>query len=266
VGRLTAVAGWLVASRRRRSALLATAGTLLVLTGGWLWFRDSSLVAVTRVTVTGETGPDAGAVRSALMASARSMTTLDVQTGRLYAAVSAFPVVRSLRVSTQFPHGMRIQVVEQLPVAEVVLGGRPIAVAPDGTLLHDLASLPALPKLGLSVAPGGPRLADQQALESLAAARAVPRLLASRIALISVVAGRGLVAQVRGGPTVYLGDGRRLAAKWAAAAAVLDDPGSAGAAYIDVTDPGRPAAGSTLPPAAAAGATPPTTAGAPQGQ
>ena len=49
------------------------------------------------------------------------MTTLDVQTGRLYAAVSAYPVVRSLEVTTQFPHGMRIHVVERLPVAMVIV-------------------------------------------------------------------------------------------------------------------------------------------------
>jgi cell division septal protein FtsQ len=240
----------LVASRGRRVAVLATLTTLVVLGGGWLWFRDSSLVSVTRVTVTGENGPDAGAIRSALKASARSMTTLDVQTGRLYAAVSAFPVVESLRVTTQFPHGMCIRVIEQLPVAEVVLGGRRIAVASDGTLLHDLASLPALPKLALGVAPGGPRLAERRALEALAAARAAPHLLSSRIAWISLVPGRGLVARMRSGPAVYLGDASRLAAKWAAAVAVLDDPGSAGAAYIDVTDPRRPAAGASPPPTA----------------
>jgi hypothetical protein len=40
-----------------------------------------------------------------------------------------------------------------------------------------------------------------------------------------------------------MGDTRRLAAKWRAVVAVLADPGSVGASYIDVTDPGRPAAG-----------------------
>lgn len=218
----------------------------LVLGGGWLWFRDSPLVSVNKVTITGASGPDAAAVRTALEASARSMTTLDVQTSRLYAAVSAYPVVQALRVTTQFPHGMRIRVVEQLPVANVVVAGRRIAVAPDGALLHDLASVPFLPTIELSVPPGGPRLTDSLDLESLAAARTAPRLLRARIETISVLSGHGLVARIHDGPAVYLGDGSRLRAKWSAVVAVLADSNSAGASYIDVTDPGRPAAGVTV--------------------
>ena len=45
----------------------------------------------------------------------------------------------------------------------------------------------------------------------------------------------GLEAQLRNGPKVYFGTDDDLGAKWAAAAAVLADSGSAGADYIDVT-------------------------------
>lgn len=222
---------------------MAILGAALLLGGGWLWFRDSPLVAVQKVTVTGENGPDAGTIRSALVASARSMTTLDVQTNRLYAAVSAYPVVRELRVSTQFPHGMRIRVLEELPVAQVVVGGRRIAVAADGTLLRDLASVPMLPTIELLAPPGGPRLVAGTALQELHAARSAPRPLLSRITVISEERGLGLVVRLHDGPAVYLGDDRSLRVKWSAAVAVLGDPGSAGASYIDVTDPRRPAAG-----------------------
>jgi cell division protein FtsQ len=232
-----------MATRPRRIAAVAALGAMLALGGGWLWFRDSPLVAVQRVTVVGENGPDAGAIRSALVASARSMTTLNVQSGRLYAAVSAYPVVRSLRVSTQFPHGMRIRVIEELPVAQVVLGGRRTALASDGTLLHDLASVPTLPTIELAGLPGGPRLVQRSALEELAAARTAPRPLRPRIMLISIVREQGLMVRLADGPMVFLGDAHSLRAKWSAAVAVLDDPGSTGASYIDVTDPRRPAAG-----------------------
>ena len=53
----------------------------------------------------------------------------------------------------------------------------------------------------------------------------------------------GLEAQLRNGPQLYFGDDDHLGAKWAAAAAVLADSGSAGADYIDVTVASRPAAG-----------------------
>ena len=48
---------------------------------------------------------------------------------------------------------------------------------------------------------------------------------------------------LRDGPVVYFGSSDQLAAKWSAVTAVLASPTSAGADYIDVTDPGRPAAG-----------------------
>jgi hypothetical protein len=64
-----------------------------------------------------------------------------------------------------------------------------------------------------------------------------------RLTEVMTVAGHGLVAQVRQGPSIYFGDSTALAAKWSAALAVLADPGSQGASYIDVTDPDRPAAG-----------------------
>ena len=66
------------------------------------------------------------------------MTTLDVHLGQLRTAVAPYPVVKDLRVSTQFPHGMRIQVIEQLPVGALIAGGETVAASADGTLLHDV--------------------------------------------------------------------------------------------------------------------------------
>jgi hypothetical protein len=67
--------------------------------------------------------------------------------------------------------------------------------------------------------------------------------LAPKISQVTRVAPHGLVAQIRGGPAIYFGDLTELAQKWIAASEVLADAGSAGALYIDVTDPERPAAG-----------------------
>lgn len=223
------------------AALVLMLGVLLA--GAWFWLRDSSLVSVERVSVTGESGPDASAIRSALISAARNMTTLDVQMGQLRTAVYPFPAVKDLQVSTQFPHGMRIRVIEQLPVAAILVGGRRITVAADGTLLHDLAATSSLPLVPLSVPPGGPRLTDASAVGAVALLAAAPYQLLSRISEVTTVAGHGLVAQVRGGPSIYFGDAAQSRAKWTSAAAVLADPSSAGAVYIDVTDPMRPAAG-----------------------
>jgi cell division protein FtsQ len=243
--------------------LVALVVLACLLGGGWLWFRDSSLVAVKRVTVTGASGPDAGQIRRALVAAAQGMTTLDVSLGQLRTAVAPYPVVKNLQVTTQFPHGIRIQVVEQIPVGVVSVAGTTIAVASDGTLLHGLSGASALPRIPLAVAPGGTRLtgAARNAVSLLAVA---PYRLLPHLAQVTTTAEHGLTVEVRNGPALYFGKATDLAAKWAAAVAVLADPHSAGATYIDVSDPTRPAAGApTL--AVAGGQTPATSSTAATG-
>jgi cell division protein FtsQ len=225
---------------------------LAVLGGGWIWVRDSSLVAVRRVSIGGVYGPDAVQIRSALRLAALNMTTLDVRPAQLRTAVAPYPVVKNIRVSTQFPHGMRIQVVEQLPLGALVAGGETVAASGDGTLLRDAptASLPSIPVPSL---PGGTTVTDQSALNALALLAATPPRLTARIAQVVTDSAHGLVVELRSGPSIYFGDASDLDAKWASATAVLGDPSSAGASYIDVTDPARPAAGVSEQAVAAAG-------------
>jgi cell division protein FtsQ len=231
----------LLGPRARTVALVAA--VLALLGGAWLWVRDSSLVAVHRVTVTGISGPDSGQIRRALTAAASNMTTLDVRMNDLRTAVAPYPVVKTLHVSTQFPHGMRIKVVEQIPVGAIVVGGRSIPVAGDATLLHDVVATGSLPSIPVRALPAGSSVTDAQARGAVAVLAAAPYQLLAHISQVTSVATHGLVAQIRAGPSIYFGDTTRLQAKWSAAAEVLADPGSAGAVYIDVTDPRRPAAG-----------------------
>ncbi len=229
--------------RRARLSLLCLTVLVALLGAGWLWFRDSSLVAVDHVTVTGQTGLDSGQIRAALVAAARSMTTLHVRIGRLRTAVAPYPVVRDLKVSAQFPHGMRIEVIERSPVGAVLVGGRSIAVAGDGTLLYDVPASSSLPVIPLPVPPGGKRVSDTRGREEIALLGAAPQPLLAKVSQVTTDASHGLIAQIRGGPSVYFGAASQLEAKWVSAEAVLADAGSAGAQYIDVTDPQRPVAG-----------------------
>jgi cell division protein FtsQ len=223
--------------------VIAVTVVLLALLGGaWLWVRQSALVAVKRVTVAGASGPDAAQIRSALISAARDMTTLDVQMSHLRTAVSPYPVVKSLQVTTQFPHGMRIRVVEQVPVALVDVDGRRTPVAGDGTLLPTVTTSGLLPVITLSVAPGGTRLTGMAHSETQLLA-AAPYPLLARIEEATSDGTHGLAVQLRSGPRVYFGSGGELSAKWRAVAAVLASSSSAGAEYIDVSDPFRPAAG-----------------------
>lgn len=217
-------------------ALLALAG------GGWMWLRNSSLVAVQRVTIIGVSGRDAHQIRAALSSAAHNMTTLDVKMSALRTAVAPYPVVKRLDVSTSFPHRMRIEVVEQVPVAMITAAGVSVAVSADGTLLHGTSLPGSLPTISLPVSPGGTRVSGStlQLVRLLAAA---PYQLLPKVSQASDSGAQGLEAQLRNGPKLYFGNDDDLGAKWAAAAAVLADSGSAGADYIDVTVPSRPAAG-----------------------
>ena len=238
--------------RLRVWLVLGAVGALALLGGAWVWLRDSPLVSVDRVTVTGLSGPDAGQIRVALGLAARNMTTLDVHLGQLRTAVAPYPVVKNLPGSTQFPHGMRIHVIEQLPVGAIVAGGETIAASADGTLLHDVPTT-ALPTVTLRSLPGGSHVTDPTAMSALALLAATPQRLEARISQVTTAPPRGLVVQLRSGPAIYFGTSSALRAKWAAATEVLAAPASAGAAYIDVSDPERPAAGVSSQALAAAG-------------
>ncbi len=236
--------------------MLAVLGVVIVLLlGAWLWLRDSSLVAVKRVRVTGASGPDAARIRAALVRAALNMTTLDVQMGQLNNVVAPYPVVKRLQVTTQFPHGLLIRVIEQVPVGAITVDGRSLAVAADGTVLHDVPATGSLPVIPLRVPPGGSRITDPQALAAVAVLAAAPPQLLAHVSQVTTIAGHGLVAQLRHGPSIYFGDASRLDAKWDAVAAVLAGSASAGALYIDVTDPQRPAAGSGSSTATGTGST-----------
>lgn len=214
-----------------------------------MWLRDSSLVSVEHVKISGVQGADAASIRSALRSAAESMSTLDVQVGRLRTAVAPFPEVKDLEVATQFPHGMSIRVIVRRPVGLIQLPGRDVAVAADRTLLRGASLASQLPVIPASVPPVGRRLTDASAAREVAVLAAAPAGLLSRIGQVTSVAGHGPVAQMRSGPSIYFGDAAQLGRKWTAATEVLADPSSAGASYIDVTDPEHPAAGATTTPA-----------------
>src|SRR2546421_8116905 len=81
---------------RRRSVILSALLAALLL-GAWFWLRDSSLVAIKRVTITGVSGPDAAQIRAALSKAARNMTTLHIRMDQFHMAVGPYPVVKYLQ-------------------------------------------------------------------------------------------------------------------------------------------------------------------------
>ncbi len=225
---------------RFRRWLLALLAAGLVLAAGYqFWLRDSTLVAVEDVSVTGLTTKDASRVRMALTSAAHSMTTLHVQEEELEEAVRAYPVVRAIEVRTDFPHGLAIHVVEHRPAA--LVDGLP--VAGDGTILRGLPVEGKLPAISSRGNLHGNRLTDAAALHAARVAGGAPSALRPRLERVGLRSGDGIVVEVRDGPELIFGDATQVRAKWLAATRVLADPEAAGATYIDVRLPGRPAAG-----------------------
>jgi cell division protein FtsQ len=241
--------------RRLRLAVIVLALATGLLWGGWLWLRHSSLAAVRRVQISGVHGPEARAIDAALTTAARHMSTLDLHMGALRAAVAPFAVVRGVRATASFPHSLRIRVLEQPPVASLVAGGTRTAVAADGVVLGPALLSGSLPTVTASAAPpAGHRIGDRTLGEALAVLGAAPAPLA-RLVQRAYTGAQGLAVVMRGGLTAYFGDESRPHAKWLSLALVLASERSAGASYVDVRVPARPAAGfapGTAPPGAQA--------------
>ena len=237
------------ACRACRGGLSGPSPSLALLIAGLLWLRDSSLVAVKHVEVIGLSGPETARVTRQLESAARDMTTLHVRGDQLRSVVAPYPVVKDLRVSTDFPHGLKITVVENTPVAVVTVDGAKTPVAADGKLLRGAEPARRCRSVPLSVSrrrrPRGRQGRPRRRSRALAAA---PAALRARVTRDLDEGRRASRSTLRDGPELRFGGADRLDAKWAAAAAVLAED-SRGATYLDLRYPERPAAGGLEDPA-----------------
>ena len=96
----------LTVTRRGRRLLRLGLGLVVVLAlaaGGWMWLRDSSLVAVRDVQITGVTASDGEQVKAALEGAALEMTTLHVRRRTLRDATANLTLGRPTRGQHRLP-------------------------------------------------------------------------------------------------------------------------------------------------------------------
>jgi cell division protein FtsQ len=224
------------------------AGVLVVscaLAGGFLWLRDSSLVAVRDVFISGVRSSEGPQIRSALRNAALDMTTLHVREDALRAAVAQYPSIKGFEVDADLPHKLTIRVRERVAVAAIQGGGAKVAAASDGLVLRGMRAR-GLPTLRVRSVPTGERVTDRRTLGALGVAAGAPPELRDRV--VRLWSGpRGLTLDLRAGPDLVFGSGADAARKWAAALRVLAAPSSAGATYLDLRVPERVAAGGLGP-------------------
>jgi cell division septal protein FtsQ len=226
----------------RLNLVLAVIVLIAVVAGSWLLVRNSSLVKVQEVKVVGLSGYYDKQARSAVVAEAMQMTTMNFDDARIAEAASGFVDVAGVKVKTDFPHGATIFVDVRRPVLVARLNGRVVTLSQTGEVLTNAHATAGLPKIEATGAIVNNRVAGGKALSAARLLGAAPDVLMRKVH--SIRWGKlGIVVALDRGPDLYFGSSAAAAAKWRDAAAVLASPESKGAAYVDLRVPGRPAIG-----------------------
>lgn len=240
--------------RRRRLGLFGVLALVLVigLAISWFtWLRDLPVFEIREVRVTGletlstaEDQDEALALTRAVSTSLSEMTTLHVRQDELDRALAQWPRVAGIDVSTEFPNGATARLDLREDGSVIGEGETAVLVATDGTLLGPVGEgTETLPRIGGEppsddrTTLGGPRLSQAIVLGSVPT-EIRPFVDRSRIG------EKGIEIELTNGLVLVFGDDTKSVAKWKAATTVIADPELAGAGYVDLTVPWRPAVGS----------------------
>jgi cell division protein FtsQ len=231
-----------VRALRNRAVLVALAVVALFAVYTF-WFRDSSLVAVKTVNVSGiGKGKLDAKLRAALVHAGLGMTTLDASQAELVKAARPFPSVQAVSIDPTFPSTLNVEVTKRAAVAVIGEGSGAVGVAQDGRVMRGVpVDGDQLPRLPLTAAPkgswvGGPVLEQAKMLG------AAPKPLL-RYVDHSFNGESGIGLELDGGVDLLFGTAGSAAQKWKAAAAVLSDPELGSLDYVDLSVARRPAVG-----------------------
>jgi cell division protein FtsQ len=254
-------AGVVVAFPRVRStpldlASLVPSGRVLVLAfamllaglGSWWVARESSFFAVRRVEVVGAPpGVSKQVERAVANEVGSSLVRLDA--ARIRSRVLELPTVRAAAIDRAFPSTLRIMVAPERPVAVIRQRSDAWLVAGHGRVIEAVARrpLPRLPRIWVArsttVAPGS-TISGEPGTAAATAGRLRAAGLSSRVATIRV-GDEGLTLKLRSGLEVRLGPAADVGLKLRVAARLLPLLGAEDA-YLDVSLPERPVAGTSL--------------------
>jgi cell division protein FtsQ len=233
-------------------SLLAGFALVAAAAGLYLLARETSMFALQRIEVRGAPPGVAARVRRAL-APLVGRTLLTLDGAEVERRLGALPDVASSSYDRAFPHTLRVTIRPEHPVAIARRGARAWLIAASGraVAIVPLHARPRLPRIWLAHSGDpvvGERISDPFALRSvrvLAGARLIRftppiRMVRSREHELTLLLGSGL--QLR------LGELRAIRLKLAVAARVLPLVAHRGYAYLDVTAPERPVAGTNPQP------------------
>ena len=225
-------------------ALLAGFALIAAAAGAYLVARETSLFAVRSVEISGGSPRVAAHVREALRPLAGT-SLLALSGADVRSRLERLPDVASADYDRDFPHTLRVAVVPAHSVAVLREGPRAWVVSSSGRVVRTAGAraAPRLPRIwlarGVDVQVGA-QLSDADALRAVRVLGAVRRM-GFGMRLTAVRAHDQLTFVLASGLEIRFGDASWLAAKVAAVRAIL--PSVVGAAYLDVSAPDRPVAG-----------------------
>jgi cell division protein FtsQ len=240
---------WLDRFAPSRRSLAVGLGLLAAALGGYLIARETPLFSIDRIEVRGGSPQVAGQVRHALAPFAgKPLVGLDGSA--VLREVDALPTVVSASYDRAFPHTLRIDVVPERPAAVLRRGLDSWLVSRRGRVMQRLTStaLPRQPRIWISTHTAVRTGAELTVAGAGLVAHAVGLAggFGTRVASASYTGGV-LVFRLRSGLELLLGDGGDIGLKVAVAARVLRVL-PAGSTFLDVSIPGRPVAGTGVPP------------------
>src|SRR5215218_10609112 len=103
---------------------------------------------------------------AALEAAGRGLSTLDLDADALRDAVRPYASVADLRIRPDFPHDLRIEVIEHRPVATVQLGATEVPATGGGLLLEGVRA-DDLPIVRTEKPPRDGRVQETRVLQAL---------------------------------------------------------------------------------------------------
>ena len=206
------------ARRRLRLALVLLVLLALVgAVGGVVWF--SPLLATRSVRVSGTKVVSDAQVRT--VAGVRSGLPLVRQDlAGIAAAVATLKPVRTVTVSRQWPHTVRIAVVERTPLLAVRQGSGYLLVDDQGVGFRTVAAAPA------AVVTAVVDPADRAEVTAAGVvAAALPRSLRTKVAELSVAGADAITLRLEDGDSVFWGGAEQSVQKAAVTRELIKQPG-----------------------------------------
>jgi cell division protein FtsQ len=229
-----------------RRSLAAGLGLLALAGGAYAAARQTSMFAVARIDVTGASPEVRAQVRREL-APLLGTSLLALDGSALRRRVESLPTVVSVGYDRAFPHGLRLIVVPETPVAVLHRGTDTWLLSARGRLIRRIPNRtqPSLPRIWVpsAVHVQAGAFVQPEGAGTVARALALGAAFTARIATAALQHGE-LVLELQSGVELRLGDPTDVRLKLAIARRALRLLPT-GTAYLDVSVPGRPVAGSS---------------------